>query len=110
MIFIGNNMAWHKEISRLVTDMNLTAGSGRPSRNNQGICGTSLQPTVPTTLLPETLVNTAAAPHTPATTPPARITPSQGNSSAVIDTSNSNTYIPIATQDRQVEVLTPCTR
>ena len=27
-----------------------------------------------------------------------------------MDTSNSNTPVPITTQDRQVEVLTPCTR
>ena len=42
----------------------------------------------------------------------ARSTPSQGNNSAVTDTSNSKTPmpIPIATQDRQVEVLKPCTR
>ena len=108
------SMASHKEISKLVTDMNLTAGSGRPSRNSQGICGTSLQCTMPTTPLPETPVNTTTTPHTPVTTPSARSTPSQGNDSAVIDTLSANTPMPIctATQDRyhQVEVLTPCTR
>ena len=77
-------MALHKEISKLVTDMNLTAGSGRPSRNSQGICGASLQHTMPTTPLPETPVNIATALHTPVTTLPARHSPSQGNNSAVI--------------------------
>ena len=50
------------------------------------------------------------ATHTLVTTLPARGTPSNGNSSAVMDTSNSNTPIPITMQDRQVEVLTPYTR
>ena len=62
------------------------------------------------TLLPETPVNTTTAPQTPVITPPARITSSQDNSSAVMDTSNSNTPIITATQDRQVDVPTPCTR
>ena len=64
--------------------------------------------------LPETQVNTTTGPHTPVTTPPPRSTPSQENNSAVIDTSGTNTPMPIPTtaQDRhhQVEVLTPCTR
>ena len=91
--------------------MNFTAGSGRPSRNSQGICGASSQPTMPTTALPETPVNIAIALHTPVTTLPARSTPSQGNNSAVIDTLSTNTPMPMPTtaQDRhhQVEVLTP---
>ena len=103
-------MASCKEISRLVTNMNLTTGSGRPSRNSQGICNTPLQPTMPSTLLPETPVNTAKELHTPVTTPVARSIPSDSNSSAVMDTSNSNTPVPITMQDREVEVLTPCTR
>ena len=68
-------MASHKEISKLVIDMNHTAGSGRPSGNSQGIHGTSSQPTMPTTLLPVTPVNIATAPNTPVTTPSARNTP-----------------------------------
>ena len=32
-----------KEISKLITDMNYTAGSGRPSRNSQGIYDPTLQ-------------------------------------------------------------------
>ena len=107
-------MASFKEISKLITDMNLTAGSGRPSRNSQGICGTWLQPTMPTTPLPETPVNIASALHTPVTTLPDRSTPSQGNNTSVIDTSSTNTPMPMPTpaQDRhhQVEVFTPCTR
>ena len=108
--FIIINMASHKEIKKLVTDMNLTAGSGRPSRNSWRICSTSLQPTMPTTLLPETLVNIATAPHTPVTTLPARSSPSQGNNSAVIDTSGTNTPTTMVDRPYQVEVLTPCTR
>ena len=94
--------------------MNLTAGSDRPSRNSQGILGASLQSTMPTTPLPNTLVNTTTAPHTQVTTLQARSTPSQGDDSAVIDTSSTNTpmTMPTAAKDRhhQVEVLTPCTR
>ena len=36
-----NTMASHREISRLTTNMNTTPGSGRPSRNSQGICNVS---------------------------------------------------------------------
>ena len=32
------------------------------------------------------------------------------NSSTAMDTSNSNTPVPISMQDKQVDVLTPCTR
>ena len=42
--------------------MNLIAGSERPSRNSQGIHSASLQPPMPTTLLPETLVSTRNCP------------------------------------------------
>ena len=90
--------------------MNLTTGSGRPSRNSHGIYNTPLQPTMPTTLMPETPVNTETVPHTPVTTLVARSIPSEGNSSAVIDNSNPNTPVSTSIQDRQVEVLTPCMR
>ena len=105
-------MASHTKISKLVTDMNLTAGSGRPSRNRQGIHSTSLQPTMSTTPVPETPVHNETTLHSPVKTPLARSIPSQGNNCAVMDTSNSNTPVPmpITIQDRQVEVLTPCTR
>ena len=55
-------------------------------------------------------MNIAAVPHMPVTTPAARSVPSKSNISAVMDTSNPNTPIPITMQDRQVEVLMPCTR
>ena len=103
-------MASHKEISWLVTDMNLTTGSGRPSRNSHGICNTPLQPTMPGTPLPETQVKPTTLPHIPVTTPVTRSIPSNSNSSAVMDTSNPNTPVPITMQDKHVEVLTPCTR
>ena len=103
-------MASCKQINRLVTDINLAADSGRPSRNSQGLCGPSLQPTLPTTPLPETLVNTAIAHHTPVTTLPDRSTPSQENDSTGIDTSNTNTPTTTPYGNHQVEVFTPCTR
>ena len=54
-----NKMASHKEISRLVTDMNITTASGRPSRNSQGICNTPLHPTISAPPLSETPLNAA---------------------------------------------------
>ena len=50
------------------------------------------------------------ATHTLVTIPLARSIPSKSNNSSVMNTSNPNTPVPITTQDRQVEVLTPCTR
>ena len=105
-----NNMASRKEISRLVTDMNITMELGRPSRNSQGICSMPLHLTISATLLPETPVNPAIVPNSPLTSPVARSIPSDNNSSAAMDTSNSNTPVPISMQDKQVEVLTPCMR
>ena len=110
-----DSMASHKEISKLVTDMNHTVGSGRPSRNSQEICDPTLQPTpTSTTPVPETPANTTAVLHTPIKTPQARGTPSAGNNSIVQDVSNTNTptSMLVASQDRQhqVEVLTSCTR
>ena len=104
------NMASCKEVSRLVTNMNLTTGSGRPSRNSQGIHNTLLQPTLLTTPLPEIPVNTVIMPHTPVTILAAKSIPSKSNSSAVMDTSNLNIPIPVTMQDRHVEVLMPCMR
>ena len=96
--------------SRLVTDMNLTIGSGRHSRNSQGICNTSLQPAMSTTLLLETPANLATVQHTPVTSLVARSIPSDSDGSAVMDTSNPNTPAPISMQDKQAEVLMPCMR
>ena len=98
--------ASHKEMSMLVTNMNITTGSGRSSRNSQGICNTLLQPTMPTTLLPEMPVNPATLPTTPVNPPLAR----SNNSHTVTDTSNSNSPIAILTQVKHAEVLTSCMR
>ena len=62
-----------------------------------------------TTLLPETPVNPATVPHSPATSLVAKSILSD-NSSTVMNTSNPNTPVPISTLDKQVEVLLPCTR
>ena len=105
-----NKMVSHKEISRLVTDMNITMGSGRPSRNSQGIHNTLLHSTISATPLPEIPVNPAIVPNSAVTSLVARSIPPDNNSSAAKDTSNSNTPVPIFTQDKQVELLTPCTR
>ena len=71
---------------------------------------TQLQPAMSMTPLPEIPMNPATVPHTPVTTLEFRSTPSNSNSSAVMDTSNPNTLVPIFMQDRQVEVLMPCIR
>ena len=89
--------------------MNLTTGSGRPSRNTQGRCNTPMQPTMSTTMLPEMPVNSVTVPHTPVATLVAKSIP-DSNSSAVTDTSNPNTPVPISMQDKLVEVLMPCMR
>ena len=94
-------MASHKEISRLATDMTITTGSGRPSRNSQGINGMLLNPIRPTTPLLDalgTLVNSELT---------RSILPDNRNHSA---SDTPNTLISISTQDSQVEALTPCMR
>ena len=103
-------MASCKEISRLVTNMNVTTGSDRPSRNSQGIYNTPLQPTMSTNLLPETPANPATVPSTPVASPLARSILPDNRSHAVTDTSNPKSSLTIPSQDKQVEVLTPCTR
>ena len=102
-------MASCKEISRLVTDMNITTGSGRPSRNSQEICNMSLQPTMPANLLLEIPVNPATTPSTPVNAPLARSILHDSSSNSATDTSKSNSPVTILTQDGQVEVLTPHT-
>ena len=102
-------MASHKEISRLVTDMNVTSGSGRPSRNSQGICNTPLQTAMSTNPLPETPANPTIVPSTPVASPLGRSILPDNNSHAVTDMSNPNSPVPISSQDKQVEVLTPYT-
>ena len=94
-------MASQKEISRLATDMTITAGSGRPSRNSQGICNTLQNPTRLTTVLSD-------APNTPVNSQLARsILPENRNHTASDTSNNPNTA---SAQDRQVGALTPCTR
>ena len=100
-------MASCKEISRLVTNMNVTTGSGRPSRNSQGIHNTLLQPAMSTNQLPEM---PATVPSTPVASPLASSILPDNSSCAVTDTSNPNSPVPISSQDKQVEVLMPCTR
>ena len=95
-----NVVLWHlsKEMSRLVTNMNITTGSGRPSRNSQGIPNTLLQLAMSTTPLPEMPVNPATVSSTPVNSPLARSILPDNSSHAVTDTSNSNS--PIATSHR----------
>ena len=94
-------MASHKEISRLATDMTITTGSRRPSRNSQGICSTLQNPTRPTTLLSD-------APSTPVNSQLVRsILPENRNHTA---SDTPNTPITTSAQDRQVEALTPGTK
>ena len=90
--------------------MNITTESGRPSRNSLGIHNTPLQPSMSMTLLSGTPVNPATVPSLPITVMLARSILPDNSSYAVTDTSNPNTSVPISSQDRQVEVLTPCTR
>ena len=103
-------MTSHKEMSRLVTDMNITSRSGRPSRNSQGICNTLQQPAMPTTLLPEMSANPATIPSTPINSPLARSIPPDNNSHAATVTPNSNSLVVILTQGKQLDALTPSMR
>ena len=103
-----STMASHKEMSRLVTDMNITTGSGRPSRNSQGIHNTLQQPTMPTTPLPEMPVNPATIPSTPVNSPLARSILPDNSSHAATVTPHSTCLVVISTQDKHIEVLTPC--
>ena len=97
IIQLNNTMASHKEISRLTTDMNITTGSGRPSRNSQGIHSASLHPTRPTTLLLD-------APSVPVNSQFTRSILTENGTHSASDAPNT----PIS--DRQVEALTPCMR
>ena len=75
--------------------MNHTTGSGRSSRNSQGICNATLQPTMSTTPVPETPSNTTAVLHTPIKNPWTRDHPSLGNNSTVHNISSNNTPMPM---------------
>ena len=92
-----DTMASCREISRLSTDMNTIAGSGRPLRNGQGNCSTSQHPNGYTTLPSE-----------------AQSVPVNPQFSRSVLTKNgshqpSNTMSTLPSQ-RQVEALTPCMR
>ena len=103
-------MTCHKEMGRLVTDMNIASGSGRPSRNSQGIHNTLEQPAMPTTPLPEMLANPATITNTPVNSLLARSILPDNSSHAATVTPNSNSLVVIPTEDNQVEALTPCMR
>ena len=97
-----DSMALCKEIRKLVTGMNHTVGSGKPSRNSQGIHDYKLQPTpMPTNPVPVTPVNTTAVPHIPVASPLGGSDSSQGDNSAVQNTSSTDAPVsmPVATQD-----------
>ena len=90
-------MASHREISRLTTDMNTIAGTGRPLRNSQGICNTSQHSIGYTTPLAEAqiiLVNT-------------QFLRSVLTENGPSQDSNSSNTLP---SQRQVESLIPCVR
>ena len=55
-------------------------------------------------------MNPATVPSTPVASPLARSIFPDNSSHAVTDTSNPNSPVPVSSQDKQVEVLTPCTR
>ena len=103
-------MASHKEMSRLVTDMNIATGSGRPSRNSKGIHNTLQQPAMPTPPLPETPVNPATIPSTPVNSLLARSILPDNTNHAATGTPNSNSLVAILTQIKWIKVLTPCMR
>ena len=88
---------FHREISRLTTDMNTILGSGRPSCNSQGICNVS-QHSMGYTTSPSdqqgTPVNTLL---------PRNVLTKNGTGQ---DSSSSNT----PPSQRQVESFTPCVR
>ena len=94
-------MASHKEISRLATDMTITAGSCRPTRNSQGIHTMLQNPTRPTTPLSD-------APSTPVNSQLARSILPENKHHMALDT--PNTPIIASEEGRQVEALTPCMR
>ena len=90
-------MASHREISRLTTDMNTIAGTGKPSRNGQGICNTS-QHSIGFTSPP------SEAQSIPVNTQFSRNVLTKNGPS---QDSNSSSTLP---SQRQVESFTPCVR
>ena len=92
-----NTMASCGEINRLTTDMNTIPGSGRPSRNSQGICHVSQHSMGYTTLHSDQQ-------GTPVNTPLPRSVPTKNGPEQ--DSSSSGT----PPSQRQVESFTPCVR
>ena len=90
-------MASHNELSRLAMDISITAGTGRLSRNSQGICHVSPHTTRSTTLLSD-------APSMPGNSQFTRIILTEKGTHSAPDTPNT---LP---SDRQVGALTPCMR
>ena len=90
-------MASHREINRLTTDKNTITGSGRPSRNSQGIHSTSQHPTRYTTIPLE-----------------AQSVPVNPQFSRSVLTENGSYHASSSTStppsQSQVEALTPCMR
>ena len=92
-----NTMASHREISRLTTDMTTIPGSGRPSRNSQGIHNVSKHCMGYTT-------SQSDQHGTPISTPlPGSVLTKNGPDQ---DSSSSGT----PPSHRQVESFTPCVR
>ena len=97
MIQPKDTMASHREISRVTTNMNTIAGSGRPLRNGQGIHSTSQHPTRCTTLPSE-------AQSVPVNPQFYRSVLTENRSHSAANRTNA---LP---SQRQVEALTPCMR
>ena len=90
--------------------MNITTGSGRPSRNSQGICNSLQQPAMPTTPLSEMPANPDTIPSTPVNSPLARSILPNNSSHAATVALHFNSPVVILTQDKQVKALSPCKR
>ena len=91
------NMASHRELSKLTTDMNTIPSNGRPSRNSQGICNMSQHPMEYTASQSDqqcTLANT----------------PLPRNMLTASDPNQDFTLADTLSFWRQVESFTPCVR
>ena len=88
----------------------MTTGSGRPSRNSQGICNILQQPAMPMTSLPEMPPNPAIIQSTPVNLPLARSILPDNSSHVTTVPPHSNSLVVILIEDKHVEVLTPCMR
>ena len=91
------NMASHRELSKLTTNMNTIPSNGRPSRNSQGICNMSQHPI-------EHTASQSDQQHTPVNTPLPR------NILTTNDPDQDSTLADTPSSQRQVESFTPCVR